>query len=278
MDEQLGDGDDATTGRPGYPPQLMVRMLYLSVYPNLSDRQVAEQVRDTRLYREFVGLGLEEDVPDDTTLVRFRQRVGAEGLRAVFTPLTAAAKAAGLVSEGKRVVEGTHVFAKVARRGMANFLRHGREVVCRAVAEADAAEAARLRERDAGEPAALDGDAAGRTEREAQRCTEWLAELGPQHGPAAEARAVQLQRVLQRLREPKDAKQTDAPVSFEDPDCRSATRARTSPSWATRCTTRWIRTAGSYWPSRRCRATPTRPWTWARGGPARRAGCRRARW
>jgi IS5 family transposase len=220
VDEALGDRYDATTGRPGYPPQQMARMLYLSVYANLSDRQVVEQVRYNLLYREFVGLSLEEDVPDDTTLVRFRQRVGAEGLEALFARLTGAAKAAGLVGEGKRVVDGTHVFAKVALRGMANFLRHGRDVVGRAVAEVDGAEARRLRERYAGEAEALDGDEVGRTAREAQRCEELLAEIGPQHGPAAQARAEQLRRVLQRWREPKAAKQTDAPVSFEDPDCR----------------------------------------------------------
>jgi hypothetical protein len=72
---------DAAQGRPGCPPQLLVRMLYLEFYANLSDRQVAEQVGYDPLYREFVGLSLEEPVPDDTTLVLFRQRVGAAGLR-----------------------------------------------------------------------------------------------------------------------------------------------------------------------------------------------------
>lgn len=221
VDETLAACYDADTGRPGYPPQVMVRMLYLAFYANLSDRQVAAQAGYNLLYREFVGLSLEDAVPDDTTLVRVRQRVGDAGLREIFDRINAAAKAAGVVGVGRRVVDGTHVLANVALRGMANFLRHGREVVCRAVAEADAGEAARLQARYcAGEVAALDGDEGGRTEREAQRCEELLAEIGAAHGPAAEARAAQLRSVLQRLREPKEAKQTDAPVSFEDPDCR----------------------------------------------------------
>lgn len=220
VDETLAGYYDAATGRPGYPPQVMVRMLYLAFYANLSDRQVAEQGGYNLLYREFVGLSLEAAVPDDTTLVRFRQRVGEAGLRDIFDGMNAAAKAAGVVGLSKRVVDGTHVLANVALRGMANFLRHGREVVCRAVEQEDAALAARLRERYAGELSALDGDEAGRTEREAQRCDELLAELSPDHGPAVQERAEQLRRVLARLREPPAAKQTDAPVSFEDPDCR----------------------------------------------------------
>jgi hypothetical protein len=71
-----------------------------------------------------------------------------------------------------------------------------------------------------GEPQALDGDEAGRIAREAQRCDELLAELAPEHGPVVQERAAQLRRVLQRLREPADQKTTDAPVSFEDLDCR----------------------------------------------------------
>lgn len=220
VDDTLAGCSDAATGRPGSPPQVMGRMRSLSFYATLSDRQVAEQVGDTLLSREFVGLSLEEAVPDDTTLVRVRQRVGEAGVREIFDRITAAAKAAGGVGLSPRVVDGTHVIATVALRGMATFLRHGREVVCRAVAEVDAAEATRLRERYTGEGQGVDGDEPGRVEREAQRGDELVAEIGPGHGPEAQARAEQVRRVLARLREPPDAKQTDAPVSFEDPDCR----------------------------------------------------------
>jgi IS5 family transposase len=220
VDTELARYYDTAQGRPGYPPQLLVRLLYLEVYANLSDRQVAEQVGYNLLYREFVGLSLEEAVPDDTTLVTFRQRVGEAGLRTIFDRINAAAKAAGLIGTTKRVTDGTHVLANVALRGMAGFLRHGRTVVLRTLAEQDPAEAARLAERYAGEPQALDGDEAGRIAREAQRCDELLAELGPGPGDAVQARAAQLRRVLQRLREPADQKTTDAPVSFEDLDCR----------------------------------------------------------
>lgn len=226
VDETLARHYDAAQGRPGYPPQLLIRMLYLEVYANLSDRQVAEQVAYNLLYREFVGLSLEEPGPDDTTLVRFRQRVGEEGLRTIFDRLAAAAKAAGLVGATKRVTDGTHVLANVALRGMASLLRHGRTVVLRALAQDDAAEAARLAERYAGETQAADGDEAGRIAREAQRCEELLAELGEGHGEAVQERADQLRRVLQRRREPAGEKTTDAPVSFADPDSRFGYKAK----------------------------------------------------
>lgn len=226
VDVALAPHYDAAQGRPGYPPQLLVRLLYLEFYANLSDRQVVEQVGYNLLYREFVGLALEEPVPDDTTLVLFRQRVGAQGLRALFDRLNAAAKAAGLVGGTKRVVDGTHTLANVTLRSVANSLREGRTLLLRALAKEAAIEAARLTARYAGEPEAADGDEAGRLEREAQRCEEVLAEVGDRPGAAVRDRADQLRRALTRLREPEGAKTTDAPVSFVDPDCRFGYKAK----------------------------------------------------
>jgi len=226
VDETLAAAYAKDTGRPGYPPQLLLRMLYLEFYANLSDRQVAEQVGYNLLYREFVGLSLEEPVPDDTTLVLFRQRLGEAGGRKLFDQLNAAAKAAGLVGTSKRVVDGTHTLANVTLRSVANSLRHGRAVVLRALAREEPAEAARLAARYAGEAQAADGDEAGRLAREAQRCDELLAELGRGRGGAVQTRAAQLRWVLQRLREPEDQKRTDAPITFTDPDCRFGYKAK----------------------------------------------------
>lgn len=220
VDAALARYYDLAQGRPGYPPQLLVRLLYLEYYANLSDRQVVEQVGYNLLYREFVGLSLDEPVPDDTTLVLFRQRVGATGLRTLFDQRNAAAKAAGLIGATKRVVDGTHTLAHVTLRSVANSLRHGRTVLLRALAKEAPAEAARLAARYAGEPEAADGDEAGRLEREAQRCEEVLVEVGDRPGTEVGERVVQLRRVLTRLREPEGAKTTDAPISFTDPDCR----------------------------------------------------------
>ena len=46
----------------------------------LSDPQCEELVSDRLSWRRFVGLGLQDAVPDETTLVRFRQRLREHGL------------------------------------------------------------------------------------------------------------------------------------------------------------------------------------------------------
>ncbi len=70
----------ATTGRLPKPPLVVFKMLLLQHCYNLSDPLCEEQVKDRLSWRRFVGLSFEETVPDETTLVRFRQRLIEQGL------------------------------------------------------------------------------------------------------------------------------------------------------------------------------------------------------
>ena len=63
------------TGRPSHPPLVLFKILLLQQWFGLSDPQAEAQVRDRLSFMRFVGLGLDDDVPDETTLVRFRQRL-----------------------------------------------------------------------------------------------------------------------------------------------------------------------------------------------------------
>jgi IS5 family transposase len=60
------------TGRPGYPPEVLFRALLLAQWYTLSDPELEEALADRVSFRRFVGLSLSEDVPDETTLCRFR--------------------------------------------------------------------------------------------------------------------------------------------------------------------------------------------------------------
>jgi IS5 family transposase len=65
----------AQTGRPPCPPLALFKMSLLQHCYGLSDPQCEELVGDRLSWRHFVGLGLQDKVPDETTLVRFRQRL-----------------------------------------------------------------------------------------------------------------------------------------------------------------------------------------------------------
>jgi len=70
----------ATTGRPPCPPLVLFKMSLLQHCYGLSDPQCEELVADRLSWRRFVGLGFQDAVPDETTLVRFRARLRGHGL------------------------------------------------------------------------------------------------------------------------------------------------------------------------------------------------------
>ena len=70
----------APEGRPSYPPLTMVKILLLQQWYTLSDTLMEEALDDRISFRRFVGLGLEDDTPDYSTISRFRTELANRGL------------------------------------------------------------------------------------------------------------------------------------------------------------------------------------------------------
>ncbi len=62
-------------GRPSYPGLLLFKMQLLQIWYNLSDPGVEDFVNDSLGSMRFCGLQLEDDVPDHSTLSRFRSEL-----------------------------------------------------------------------------------------------------------------------------------------------------------------------------------------------------------
>jgi IS5 family transposase len=74
----LRDADGC--GRPGYPALVLFKALLLQALYGLSDRELEEALNDRFSFQRFVGLSLEDAVPDHTVLNRFRNQLVAERL------------------------------------------------------------------------------------------------------------------------------------------------------------------------------------------------------
>ena len=76
------------SGKRGRPPigiEIMLRMYLLQVWFNLSDEGTEDAIYDSYAMRKFVGINfLEEDVPDATTLLKFRRLLEKHGLNKIF--------------------------------------------------------------------------------------------------------------------------------------------------------------------------------------------------
>ena len=72
--------EKSTAGRKPIDVMVMFRIPVLQSLYNLSDEQVEYQVRDRLSFTRFLGLGIEDGIPDGTTLWRFRETLAKAGL------------------------------------------------------------------------------------------------------------------------------------------------------------------------------------------------------
>ena len=106
----------AEEGRPSYPPLMMLKALLLEQWYNLSDPQMEEALGDRISFRRFVGLGLEDQTPDYSTISRFRTELSKRGLsEELFKELEAQLDKRGLILKEGTLMDATLVDAQVRR-------------------------------------------------------------------------------------------------------------------------------------------------------------------
>lgn len=99
---------------PGRPPrdlETMLRMYLVQVWFHLSDEGCEDAVLDSRAIQRFVGVDMmSEQVPDATTLLKFRRLVEDGGLgERMFSQLNGLLESAGLMMRGGSIVDATFV-------------------------------------------------------------------------------------------------------------------------------------------------------------------------
>ena len=97
-------------GRKPFDAILMFRMLILQSLYDLSDEQIEYQVRDRLSFTRFLGLGLEDAIPDGTTLWVFREKLAQAGLvETLFERFDRLLNAKGYIARGGQMVDATIV-------------------------------------------------------------------------------------------------------------------------------------------------------------------------
>jgi len=102
-------------GRPGYLPLAMFKALLLQSRYGLSDAELEAELLDRLSFNRFVGLSLEDDVPDHTTLCRFRNRLVEDGLlEKLFPELDRQLDKAGVILKRGTMLDATLIEAHAA--------------------------------------------------------------------------------------------------------------------------------------------------------------------
>ena len=117
IDDLLPRGDGRKGGRPPYPTEALVRMVFLQGLYNLSDEQCEHQVLDRLSFQRFCRLDGALNIPDARTLWSFRQRLATGGLggRAIFESLSQQLQRHGFIPRGGQIVDASIVQAPITQ-------------------------------------------------------------------------------------------------------------------------------------------------------------------
>jgi IS5 family transposase len=115
LEAVLGGVYASATGRPSYPPLALFKVLLLQGWYGLSDPAMEEALADRLSFRRFAGLGLDEAVPDHSTISRFRTLLAECGLaEAAFAQVTSQLDGQGVTIKGGTLIDATVIEAAAA--------------------------------------------------------------------------------------------------------------------------------------------------------------------
>ena len=105
------EGDrKSAAGRKPWDEVLIFKVMVLQALYNLSDDQMEYQLRDRLSFMRFVGLGLEDTVPDAKTLWLYREALAKAGaVEGLFDLFDGHLKAKGYLAMGGQIIDATIV-------------------------------------------------------------------------------------------------------------------------------------------------------------------------
>lgn len=100
-------------GRYAYQPEMMLKILLIQFLYDYADREIMEKVDTDIIYRWFVGVSLNEDIPHFTRLGDFKDRLGQDRFEEIFNKIVKVCKKAGIISDELRIPDTTDQKSKV---------------------------------------------------------------------------------------------------------------------------------------------------------------------
>jgi len=105
------------TGRPSIDPVIVVKILLLGyIYGIYSERRLMSEIQVNIAYRWFIGIDLDDEVPDHSTLSQLRRRKfnSSELFQDIFDEIVKKCMEIGLVKGETLITDSTHLKANAA--------------------------------------------------------------------------------------------------------------------------------------------------------------------
>ena len=109
------------TGRPSIDPEILLRMLLIGyLYGIISERRLCEEVKMHIGYRWFIGLNLEDKIPDHSTFSKNRHERFTENdtFQDIFDEIVRQCIEKGFVNGNHLTVDSTHIKANASFRSL----------------------------------------------------------------------------------------------------------------------------------------------------------------
>ena len=218
-------------GRPGFHPQVMFKLLFLEFLYNMSDYEIAEQIRTNILFRYFAGLGIPDETPDHATLSMFRRRLGEERFKELFDNIVLQARKKKLLKGRLKILDSTHIQANASIRGAVNLLRHGRKRVLKRILKLNSQMAHNLEKKYLNEEKLHNLPSKDEIIRELELTGEFIKKVKDRFDDEVIGELIDLLETAlgQQARKAEDPKykQPDEIVNISDPDARNGFKSRT---------------------------------------------------
>ena len=218
IEEETEDLYAKAVGRTSYPPEVMFKILFLEFYYNLSDVEVVKQLKFNVLFRYFTGIKIEDPLPDDTSLVVFRKRLGEERFERIFDKFIKQCEKNGLLEGKLKAIDATHIIADVAIPNTVNLLKEGRGRILRAI-EKEKKELDESLKRYLPEDEPPQKSTKEKLAKELALSKELIQEVQGKYSSKVEEIAHLLEKVV-------DPTETRKLVSFVDPDARFGRKSK----------------------------------------------------
>ncbi|MDQ8196194.1 IS5 family transposase [Coraliomargarita sp. SDUM461004] len=144
LKEHLNFKDRSKRGRKPLDSILMFKVLILQKYYNLSEEETEFHILDRFSFQRFLGLSASDKVPDKNTIWLFKQRLGTEGIAALFNYFSGCLQANGFEVSAGKIVDAS--FVEVPRQQ--NSSEENKQIKSGEVPENWQKKPARMRQKD----------------------------------------------------------------------------------------------------------------------------------
>jgi transposase, IS5 family len=112
LNAALAYSDGAQGGRPPFDPVMMFKVLVIQATNNLSDERTEFLINDRLSFMRFLGLGLQDRVPDARTIWLFREKLTKAGaVQTLFARFDAILRRSGYIAMSGQIVDASLIAA-----------------------------------------------------------------------------------------------------------------------------------------------------------------------